>query len=55
MRTLKDALETLNTRKRTSRRVLTDILSNIFRKFSTQANLSTKRLRSGVLDRYEPG
>ena len=45
----KDALENLNTRKSTLRRILTGIL---MKKSERKPNLSSM---SGVLDRYDPG
>ena len=50
----KDALENLNTRKSTSRRILTGILSKNFENSELKPNLRSKHL-SGVLDRYDPG
>ena len=50
----KDALENLNTRKSTSRRIITDILS---KNSELKPDLSSINVResAGVLDRYDPG
>ena len=46
VKALTDALDNLNTRKSTSRRILTGILSNIFEKNSElKPNLRSKHLR----------
>ena len=53
VRTQKDALENLNTRKSTSRRILTGIFS---KNSELKPNLSSNNRESaGVLDRYDPG
>ena len=46
VRALKDALENLNTRKSTSRRTLTGILSKNSENSELKPNLSSKRLRA---------
>ena len=52
----KDALENLNTRKSTSRRILTSILSENFENSELKPNLRSINISlSGVLDRYDPG
>ena len=51
-RAYKDALENLNTPKRTSRRILTGILSKILNLSQIYA-LNVQE--SGVFDRYNPG
>ena len=46
VKALTDALDNLNTRKSTSRRILTGILSNVFEKNSElKPNLRSKHLR----------
>ena len=54
VRAQKDALENLNTRKSTSRRIITDILS---KNSERKPNLSSINVResAGLLDRYDPG
>ena len=54
VRAQKDALENLNTRKSTSRRIITDILS---KNSELKPDLSSINVResAGVLDRYDPG
>ena len=46
VRALKDALENLNTRHSTSRRILTGILSKNSENSELKPNLSSKRLRA---------
>ena len=51
VRAQKDALENLNTRKSTSRRIVTGILS---KNSELKPNLNVQE-SAGVLDRYDPG